>query len=262
MFSTVGIGSVKKMWYVYLLYYLNSGHVVLSFLRFPLFEICILQKLGPLKLRCHGAAWNGKFSMPFDERYTPYIKSLGLLPFISLVSRWTPNLNAAGLTALVDRWRPETHNFHLRTGEMTVTLQDVSMILGLPIEGEPLCINTDSDGWRAQMEDLIGRAPVEDPDPKKNTVPAGAPYKWIYDNFRACPEGADEDTVKRYTKVYVWWVITRTLFADSRGRTAQWCWLKALTVLEHKWSWGSAALAYLYRQVIKWTNHVFFVHSH
>ncbi|KAK1642721.1 hypothetical protein QYE76_060526 [Lolium multiflorum] len=47
-------------------------------------------------------------------------------------------MNAAALTALVDRWRPETHTFHLRAGEMTPTLQDVSMILGLPIQGEPL----------------------------------------------------------------------------------------------------------------------------
>ncbi|KAK1681213.1 hypothetical protein QYE76_042061 [Lolium multiflorum] len=72
-------------------------------------------------------------------------------------------MNAAALTALVDRWRPETHTFHLRAGEMTPTLQDVSMILGLPIQGEPLCMNTASDGWRRQMEDLIGMAP---PAPK------------------------------------------------------------------------------------------------
>ncbi|KAK1697930.1 hypothetical protein QYE76_014627 [Lolium multiflorum] len=43
-------------------------------------------------------------------------------------------MNAAALTALVDRWRPETHTFHLRAGEMAPTLQDVSMILGLPIQ--------------------------------------------------------------------------------------------------------------------------------
>ena len=234
-----------------MLYYVSNGNF-----------FCILQNLGPLKLRCHSAGSIGKFAIPYDDRYTPYIKTLGLLPFISLVSRGSPNLNAAAITALVDRWRPETHSFHLRTGEMTVTLQDMSMILALPIEGEPLCMNTDSEGWRAQMESLIGMAPVEHPDPKKNYVPAGATYKWIYDNFRICPPGADEDTIKRYTKVYVWWVITRTLFADSGGRTAQWCWLKALTVLEKKWSWGSAALAYLYRQVMKWSYHVFFVNSH
>ncbi|XP_051200138.1 serine/threonine-protein phosphatase 7 long form homolog [Lolium perenne] len=158
-------------------------------------------------------------------------------------------MNAAALTALVDRWRPETHTFHLRAGEMTPTLQDVSMILGLPIEGEPLCMNTASDGWRRQMEDLIGMAPPAPKNPKER-APAGAPFAWIRTNFgQPPPEDANEDTIKTYTRVYFWYMISRTLFADSGGKLAHWCWLKALTVLERRWSWGTAALAYLYRQL-------------
>ena len=57
--------------------------------------------------------------MRYDERYTPYVRETGLLPFIQLVSRSTPPNNAPALTALIDHWRPETHTFHLRTGEMT-----------------------------------------------------------------------------------------------------------------------------------------------
>ena len=187
--------------------------------------------------------------MPYDERYTEFIQHTGLLPFITLVSRGAPNMNAAALTALVDRWRPETHTFHLRAGEMTPTLQDVSMILGLPIQGEPLCMNTASDGWRQQMEALIGMAPPE-PEDKKDRTPAGANFLWIRTNFGTCPPEADEDTVRTYTRVYLWYMLSRTLFADSGGKLAHWCWLKALTVLEHPWSWGTAALAYLYRQVM------------
>ncbi|XP_051221966.1 uncharacterized protein [Lolium perenne] len=41
----------------------------------------------------------------------------------------------------------------------------------------------------------------------------------------------------------------RNIFADSGGKLAHWCWLKALTVLGHKWSWGTTTLAYLYRQL-------------
>nr|XP_051216681.1 protein MAINTENANCE OF MERISTEMS-like [Lolium perenne] len=44
-------------------------------------------------------------------------------------------------------------------------------------------------------------------------------------------------------------MISRTLFPDSGGKLAHWCWLKALTVLDNRWSWGTAALAYLYRQL-------------
>ena len=63
-----------------------------------------------------------------------------------MVKRSTPPNNAPTLTALIDHWWPETHSFHLRTGEMAVTLQDIAMITGLPIDGNPLCMSTDSDG--------------------------------------------------------------------------------------------------------------------
>ena len=41
-------------------------------------------------------------------------------------------------TALVDRWRPKTHTFHIPFGEMAPTLHDVAMLLGLPIAGAPV----------------------------------------------------------------------------------------------------------------------------
>uniref|UniRef100_A0A8I6XE30 Aminotransferase-like plant mobile domain-containing protein n=1 Tax=Hordeum vulgare subsp. vulgare TaxID=112509 RepID=A0A8I6XE30_HORVV len=205
-------------------------------------------ELTPLKIRSHGAS----SVMHYDERYTPYIEMTGLLPFVQLVSRSNPNLNVAAVTSLIDRWRPETHSFHLRTGEMTVTLQDVSMITALPIEGKPLCMSTDSEGWRHQMEALIGMSPQEpevEDGGKKDRVPAGATFTWIAANFAHCPEDADDEVIQRYARVYMWYVISRTIFADGTGKNAPWMWLKALIVLDNKFSWGSAALAYLYRQL-------------
>ncbi|XBH56554.1 hypothetical protein VPH35_078352 [Triticum aestivum] len=137
---------------------------------------------------------------------------------------------------------------------MNVTLQDIAMIAGLPIEGNPLCMSTDSDGWRKQMHALIGMVPPEPPEPaaedkKKERVAAGAPFSWIAWNFGTCPEEANEDEVNTYARVYMWYVISRTMFADGTGKNAPWMWLKALTVFDSKWSWGSATLAYLYRQL-------------
>ncbi|KAK1696342.1 hypothetical protein QYE76_013039 [Lolium multiflorum] len=123
-------------------------------------------------------------------------------------------MNPSALTALVDRWWPETHTFHLRAGEMAPTLQDVSMILRLPIQGEPLCMNTTSNGWRQQMAALIGMAPPAPTNPKER-APAGAPFAWIRTNFgQPPPEDANEDTIRTYTRVYLCW--TKLVAGGSR----------------------------------------------
>ncbi|XBI89023.1 hypothetical protein VPH35_026905 [Triticum aestivum] len=125
------------------------------------------------------------------------------------------------------------------------------MIVGLPIEGNPLCMSIDSDGRRQQMEALIGMAPPEPPEPegdkKKERVAVGAPFTWIAWHFGNCPEEATNEEVQTYARVYIWYIISKTLFADCTGKNAPWMWLKALTVFDSKWSWGLAALAYLYK---------------
>ncbi|KAE8784218.1 mutator protein [Hordeum vulgare] len=84
---------------------------------------------------------------------------------------------------------------------------------------------------------------------KKDRVPAGATFTWIAANFAHCPKDADDEVIQRYARIYMWYVISRTIFADGTCKNAPWMWLKALTVFDNKFSWGSAALAYLYRQL-------------
>uniref|UniRef100_A0ACD5YZ09 Uncharacterized protein n=1 Tax=Avena sativa TaxID=4498 RepID=A0ACD5YZ09_AVESA len=90
--------------------------------------------------------------------------------------------------------------------EMTVTLQDMSMILALPIEGDPLCINISSNNWHDQMSDLTGgKCPGDTINSKggKLRVTAGATFKWITQNLSPCHKNARKDKVMIYVCVYV-----------------------------------------------------------
>ncbi|KAE8782189.1 hypothetical protein D1007_44477 [Hordeum vulgare] len=63
-------------------------------------------------------------------------------------------------------------------------------------------MSTDSEGWRQQMEALIGMSPQErevEDGGKKDRVPAGAPFTWIAANFAHCPKDADDEVIQSWT---------------------------------------------------------------
>ena len=99
-------------------------------------------------------------------------------------------------------------------------------------------MSTDSDGWREQMIALIGMAPTEAEDDveegeekkKRERKAAGAAFTWIQTHFATCPPDATDDVIQTHARVYMWYVVLRTLFPDSTGKNAPWMWLKALTV--------------------------------
>ncbi|XP_075675238.1 serine/threonine-protein phosphatase 7 long form homolog [Castanea sativa] len=59
--------------------------------------------------------------------------------------------------AFVERWRLETHTFHLPHGETTITLQDVEVLLGIPIDGEAI-VGTTALTWADECQNMLGIA--------------------------------------------------------------------------------------------------------
>ncbi|EMS48154.1 hypothetical protein TRIUR3_13241 [Triticum urartu] len=154
-----------------------------------------------------------------------------------------PQLDKALITALVERWRPETHSFHLASGEMTVTLQDVAMLFALPIDGRPVCSSTDHD-YGQMVLDCLGH------DPRGQSMPGKSflHYKWLKKHFYELPEGADDHTVQRHVRAYILSLLCGVLFPDGTGRMSLiYLPLIADLSLVGTYSWGSAALAFLYR---------------
>ena len=96
-----------------------------------------------------------------DNRVIDIIKLLRLEGLFRAPSR---EIDHCLILALVERWRPETHTFHLPHGEISITLQDVEVIYELPIEGEVLVGPTVVvDGnWSQLCMELLGFTPVND----------------------------------------------------------------------------------------------------
>ncbi|MFQ6669892.1 hypothetical protein Gotur_034971, partial [Gossypium turneri] len=63
------------------------------------------------------------------------------------------------LRALVERWRPETHTFHLPCGECTITLKYVNLQLGLSVDEYPVTGSVQSGDWGAVCYELLGAIP-------------------------------------------------------------------------------------------------------
>jgi hypothetical protein len=95
-------------------------------------------------------------------------------------------LNWALITAFVERWRKETHTFHLLQGEMTITLLDVGVMLGLPVNGRPVVGSTNIN-WQILCGELLGRIPPPD---KLKGAPLSMP--WLSDAFGVLPDDADD----------------------------------------------------------------------
>ena len=91
-----------------------------------------------------------------DPRLQPYIIRSG---FYGVNRIGHIALDWGLITSLVERWSPEIHRFHLPIGKMTITLQDVAIILGLRIHGLPITGTCDID-WSLLCYEFLGVTPT------------------------------------------------------------------------------------------------------
>jgi hypothetical protein len=64
------------------------------------------------------------------------------------------------ILALCERWRPEKHTFWFPTSECTMMLEDVYMLLGLPIEGK--AVNGKTNYANSTCMDLLDADLLDD----------------------------------------------------------------------------------------------------
>lgn len=152
------------------------------------------------------------------------------------------------VTALVKSWRSETHTFHLTCGEATITLEDVAILWGLPIDGEAITdenCNKSQNMWQDLCQRLLGfRHVVEDIEGNKLKVRHLHEYLSI-----PLPADATKDANVQRARGLLLMLFGGLLFSDRSGNKVS---LRYLLHLEDfkacgTLSWGSGVLAYLYR---------------
>ncbi|KAF1864589.1 hypothetical protein Lal_00039218, partial [Lupinus albus] len=141
----------------------------------------------------------------------------------------------------VNIWRPETHTFHLPHGECTITLEDVS--LQIRVNGLPIVGPTYFD-WNEICEELLGKVLGDEQDMKGYELK----LTWLFDNF--------ETLTPRPTKARILYMIGGELLPDKSNNRVHLMYLPLLRDLTrvHRYSWGSACLATLYREMCRATK--------
>ena len=149
------------------------------------------------------------------------------------------------ITSLVERWRPETHRFHVPVEEITITLQDVAILLGLRIHG-PAVTGTCVFNVAALCAEFLGVIPPA------NAI-RGATFSlwWLCFQLSTPPPDADEVTLERCACGFMLALIGSFLFADKKGVHVPMCFLPLLRdlMLTATYSWGGAILAHTYREL-------------
>ncbi|XP_030941559.1 serine/threonine-protein phosphatase 7 long form homolog [Quercus lobata] len=155
-----------------------------------------------------------------DPRIVAYITDAGLDELLRVPHM---DLDHALITALVERWWPEMHSFHLPHGEMTITLQDIEVIMGVLVDGLSVVgCTSPTVNWRDLCGKLLGHRPPErEPGHNKNTGLMEGPRvkaKWLEDRFsNPLPVDAPEELVQKYARFYIVEMLGGTLFMDKSG---------------------------------------------
>ena len=137
------------------------------------------------------------------------------------------------------------------TGEATITLEDVALIWQLPVAGAPI---TGVDErwaisvWQEYCLEYLGFAPSTDVF-SGATIPLSVLLREV--RYRTLTVDSTEDDVARYTRCYVLLLLGCRIFPDSSGDRVKLLYLRMLEDVSRTqpYSWGSAALAYLYREL-------------
>ncbi len=147
--------------------------------------LCVQDREEPLRIFALGKRWQRWFEsrQPLPRPVAAHVERAGL----SSLMYCNYGLCDSGLlTAFSERWHRETSSFHLPFGEMTITLDDVSCLLGIPIKGALFIPpEMDIDIVIPVLQSLLGVSHAEALAAVTSTGCASVSLSWLQDIYDA-----------------------------------------------------------------------------
>ena len=203
--------------------------------------------------------WESITRHPQRARVKKLINDSGIKP-LGYISY--EGCNKVLVSGIVERWKLETNTFHLPFGEMTITLDDVRVLLGIPVTGKTVIAKAKD---RVEVIDMTTRLlglRLEDVETEVKSRPGqSVSLSWLKDQFSTPKKGAIQPDGRRggdvfpppdtLVRAYILYLLGTTLFTHKSGTRVSLSLLQLLEDVENigSYGWGGAALALMYRQL-------------
>ena len=180
-----------------------------------------MQDPGALTYRGHPEEFSNREPM-VDDQVVDIIKALGLEGLLRQPGR---ELDHGLITTLVERWRLETHTFHMPHGEITIILQDVEVILGLPVDGDAITGSTQKI-WANVYEEFLGFRPINEDQHKELNGQRILIKRLLEQVANQLPPNAEEDELHKYARCYILALLGDTIFMDKSSDRVHLMWVQ------------------------------------
>lgn len=139
-------------------------------------------------------------------------------------------------------------------GELTITLDDVYTLLGIPVIGTPIQVDLARLSNREAKTLLTETSgvTVEEAQVELDRARGQAmKMEWLRLRFSRVTNAWSDDQIGYANRGYLLYILGCTLFADKTCTRVPICFLALLRDLDkvHTYAWGARALAYIYRQL-------------
>ena len=143
---------------------------------------------------------------------------------------------------------------------MGITLQDIEVMLGVPIDGLPMVGKTKLN-WKALCTKLLGHQPpdpISHPNEKKSILARARIWvSWLKAQFRGpLAMNATDAVMQQHARYHILVWLGFILFMDKSADRVSMMPLELLNPISDakKYSWDSVALAWLYKHLCKASN--------